>query len=307
MDIKNSKAYAASSNKKDAVYGKDVAPFSVLTAGLYDLSKVFSMDKEEYKKFVTSLFDIELIRTKSIKGVEIDGEKRGYYVKIYPYWDEKFRSADIDEEYVEELHKHIGQSIKERFYIVAPATCVAFINDYYEVDGIKYYFLKIPYQVIKELHSNSFKKIKQPQNEKEVNDLENAIGFHFIRQPEVESEIIKQKNKFYLKITKFLSDYDYDEDGEILKNFESLSMVLLDDCQSGIDDAFNMTEFYFAQDLIKDKEKKKEDKDFEKTVRDKLISCKQILVPMPKNTNKVKIVYIDIYGNEFSETKILEG
>lgn len=307
LDIKNSKAYAASSNKKDAVYGKDVAPFSVLTAGLYDLSKVFSMDKEEYKKFVTSLFDIELIRTKSIKGVEIDGEKRGYYVKIYPYWDEKFRSADIDEEYVEELHKHIGQSIKERFYIVAPATCVAFINDYYEVDGIKYYFLKIPYQVIKELHSNSFKKIKQPQNEKEVNDLENAIGFHFIRQPEVESEIIKQKNKFYLKITKFLSDYDYDEDGEILKNFESLSMVLLDDCQSGIDDAFNMTEFYFAQDLIKDKEKKKEDKDFEKTVRDKLISCKQILVPMPKNTNKVKIVYIDIYGNEFSETKILEG
>ena len=88
--------------------------------------------------------------------------------------------------------------------------------------------MKIPYQVIKELHSNSFKKLKQPQNEKEINDLENAIGFHFIRQPEVESTIVKKEKEYFLKITKFLSDYDYDEDGEILKNFESLSMVLID-------------------------------------------------------------------------------
>lgn len=307
LEVKNSKAYAAMSNKKNAVYGKDVKPFSVLTAGLYDLSKVFSMTEEDYKKFVTSLFDIELISKKSIRGVEIDGEKRGYYVKIYPYWDEKFRSADIDEEYIEELHKHIGSAIKDRFYIVAPATCVAFINDYYEIDGIKYYFLKIPYQVIKELHSSSFKKIKQPQNEKEVNDLENAIGFHFIRQPEVESSITKKNGRYFLKITSFYSDYDYDEEGQVIKNFESLSMVLLDNCKDGIEGAFKMSEFFFAQDLIESENDDDEKKDQKESVRDELVNCKYILVPLPEETNVVKIVYIDIYGNEFSEIKVLEG
>lgn len=261
------------------------------------------MDEGEYKKFVMSLFDIEDIGQKNMHGVSIDGEKKGYYVKIYPYWDEKFRSADIDEEYVEELHKHIGSSLQDRFYIVAPATCVALINDYYEIDGVKYYFLKIPYQVIKELHSNSFKKLKQPQNEKEINDLENAIGFHFIRQPEVESIIVKKGKEYFLKITKFLSDYDFDEDGEILKNFESLSMVLIDNCNKEGNMPFNMSEYYFAEDLLDNKKDSKKD---EETVREKLKKCKHILVPIKSNTNMVKIVYIDIYGNEFMETKILE-
>lgn len=305
LEIKKSKAYTSLENiSVNSLYGKEVKPFSVLTAGLYDLSKVFSMDEGKYKKFVMSLFDIEDIGQKDIHGIAIDGEKRGYYVKIYPYWDERFRSADIDEDYVEELHKHIGSSLQERFYIVAPATSVAFINDYYEIGGIKYYFLKIPYQVIKELHSNSFKKLKQPQNEKEINDLENAIGFHFIRQPEVESSIIKKKNGYFLKITKFLSDYDYDEDGEILKNFESLSMVLVDNCNKEGDVPFNMSEYYFAEDLIGDK---KDSKKEEESVRTMLKKCKQIVVPISSETNKVKVVYIDIYGNEFMETKVLEG
>lgn len=300
LEIRRSKAYTSLENMSvNSLYGKDVRPFSVLTAGLYDLSKVFSMDEKEYKKFVMSLFDIEDIGQKSIHGISIDGEKKGYYVKIYPYWNEKFRNADIDEEYVEELHKHIGESLKDRFYLVAPATCVAFINDYYQIDGIKYYFLKIPYQVIKELHSNSFKKLKQPQNEKEINDLENAIGFHFIRQPEVESSIIKDENGYLLKITKFLSDYDYDEEGEILNNFESLSMVLIDNCSKEGTVAFNMSEYYFAEDLLVDK------KDDE-PIREKLKKCDYMLLPINSNAKTIKIVYIDIYGNEFMETKNLE-
>ena len=291
LEIKKSKAYTSLENiSVNSLYGKVVKHFSVLTAGLYDLSKVFSMDEGKYKKFVMSLFDIEDIGQKDIHGISIDGEKRGYYVKVYPYWDEKFRNADIDEEYVEELHKHIGSSLQERFYIVAPATCVAFINDYYEIDGIKYYFLKIPYQVIKELHSNSFKKLKQPQNEKEINDLENAIGFHFIRQPEVESSIVKKKNEYFLKITKFLSDYGFDENGEILKNFESLSMVLIDNCNKEGDVPFNMSEYYFAEDLIDEKKNSiKEDE----SVRTMLKKCKQIVVPISSKTNMIKVVYID--------------
>ena len=106
-----------------------------------------------------------------------------------------------------------------------------------------------------------------------------------------------------MKITKFLSDYDFDEDGEILKNFESLSMVLIDNCNKEGNVPFNMSEYYFAEDLLVNKKDSKKD---EETVREKLKKCKHILVTIKSNTNMVKIVYIDIYGNEFMETKILE-
>lgn len=308
LEIENSKAYVYKDTMKfNKLYGKKVRPFSVLTAGLYDLAKVFSMKEDAYKEFVKTLFDIGNIEKNSINGVSIDGEKKGYYVKIYPYWDETFRNADVDELYIEELHKHIGRYIKSRFYIIAPATCVAFINDYYEIDGVRYYFLKIPYQVIKELHSNTFKKLKQPQNEKQVNDLEEAIGFHFIRQPEVESEVAYRDNKNYVCIKKFLSDYDYDEEGNMLENFESLSMVLVDNSVSTKDAPFIMTDFYFAQDLIITNAKKKGKEDELDNTREKLRECKEILVPINPKDSFVKVVYVDIYGNEFAETISMEG
>ena len=58
-----------------------------------------------------------------------------------------------------------------------------------------------------------------------------------------------------------------------------------------------------TEDLLDNKKDSKKD---EETVREKLKKCKHILVPIKSNTNMVKIVYIDIYGNEFMETKILE-
>ena len=214
-------------------YKKDAAAFSVVTAGLYDLGKVFSLSEDKYKSFVKNLFDIEDITKNSINGVSIDGEKRGYFVKIYPYWDKKMRNADIDADYIEELHRNIGERIKDRFYIIAPANSVAFVNDYYEVDGIRYYFLKIPYQVIRELHNQNFKKIRQPQSVGQINDLDEAVGFHFIRQPEVESALETIDGNYYIILKKFMSDYSIDEVGKEISNFESLSMVLIDNDYKG--------------------------------------------------------------------------
>lgn len=282
-------------------YQKFAKAFSVITAGLYDLGKVFSLSEEKYKAFVKNLFDIEETSKLTIQGISIDGEKRGYYVKIYPYWDVNHREADVDEEYVEELHKHIGNRIKERFYIVAPANSVAFINDYYELEGVKYYFLKIPYQVIKELHNTDFKKLRQPQSAGQINDLEEAVGFHFIRQPEVKSELITINQKFFIRITKFMSDYCFDEDGVELENFESLSMVLIDNNPGEDKNQFIMTDYYFAQDLIKETKKEIEEMD-EVEIRKELTQTTQILIPVQPVCRKVRSIYIDIYGNEFIES-----
>jgi len=282
-------------------YGKNASAFSVVSAGLYDLGKVFSLSEEKYKAFVKNLFDIDDIDKNNINGVSIDGEKRGYFVKIYPYWDEEMRDADIDEKYIEELHRNIGSRLKNRFYIVAPANSVALVNDYYEVDGIKYYFLKIPYQVIRELHNKNFKKIRQPQSINQINDLDEAVGFHFIRQPEVESSLVSKDGKLYVELKKFISDYNIDETGKEIGNFESLAMVLIDNNYKG---SFVMKDYFFAKDLIpKNKKKHDEQEDLSEEIRYELKKASAINIPIQNTGNgKAMVIYIDIYGNEFKET-----
>jgi site-specific DNA-methyltransferase (adenine-specific)/adenine-specific DNA-methyltransferase len=173
-------------------YSKPSKSFAVVTSGLYDLGKIFDLQKDEYVNFVKDLFEIEEAKRKTVGGVEIDGKKRDYLVKIFPYWE--FKNTSVDEKYLRELHKNIGQKIGDRFYIIAPANNVDFISDYHQIDNVRYYFLKVPYQVIKELHKVQFKKLRQPQSKNQINDLDEAIGFHFVRQPEVKSEMKVSKD-----------------------------------------------------------------------------------------------------------------
>jgi len=292
-------------NNPKKKYKLEASSFSVITAGLYDLGKVFSLSEDKYKPFVKNLFDIEDVDKKNINGVTIDGEKRGYFVKIYPYWDEQMRQADVDTDYLHDLHRHIGERIRNRFYIVAPANNIAFVNDYYEIDGIKYYFLKIPYQVIKELHNQRFKKIMQPQSTTQINDLDEAVGFHFIRQPDVETSLEIFDGELSILLKKFLSDYSIDESGKEIANFESLSMVLIDNDYNG---NFVMKDYYFSKDLISSSKKKSAAlQDVDDDIRGELKKAKMLHIPIKKPGKRVAAIYIDIYGNEFKEEFTVEG
>ncbi|OHB87710.1 MAG: hypothetical protein A3C38_06900 [Planctomycetes bacterium RIFCSPHIGHO2_02_FULL_50_42] len=279
-------------------YGKPAKSFAVVTSGLYDLGKIFALQKDEYIRFVKGLFEIEETKQKTIGGVEIDGKKREFFVKIFPYWD--LPSVSVDEQYLKELHKHIGAKIGERFYIIAPANNVDFISDYYQIGNIRYYFLKVPYQVIKELHKVQFKKFRQPQSKSQVNDLDEAIGFHFIRQPEVKSEVKKLKDKVVLKINKFESAYSQDETGEKSDNFESLAMLLVDLNYDG--EKFMMTNYYFAHDLLNHKPRDNHEES-EEEIKKTLEKQKEILIEFLKKEcgKQIMAVYVDIYGNEFRE------
>ena len=273
LEIKQSKDLENPKKK----YNKPAKSFGVVASGLYDLGKIFALKKDKYICFVKDLFEIEEISKKQISGVEIDGKKRGFYTKIFPYWD--FKNTSVDKKYLQELHKNIGKKIDGRFYIIAPVNNVDFISDYYQIDNVHYYFLKVPYQIIKELHKVQFKKFRQPQSKKNINDLDEAIGFHFIRQPEVKSEIKKLKDKVILRIKKFKSAYAQDETGEKLKNFKSLAMVLVDKNYKG--DEFMMDDYYFVEDIANNKYK----------------------IEFPKKScgKNIMAIYIDIYGNEFRE------
>lgn len=108
-----------------------------------------------------------------------------------------------------------------------------------------------------------------------INDLDNAIGFHFSLQPEVESDFKDDK----LIITKFLSNFREEETEGQLLNFESLGMVIIDSSFNGKD--FFMSDCFFKEDIKE-----------ENSV---------LYIPIKSHGDKMCIIYIDIYGNEFKE------
>ncbi len=293
-------------------YNKKAGSFITVNTGLYDLEKIFNLKIEEYKNFVMKLFEVESVN-KKIGGIKIDGQKKdGYYCIIYPYWD--FKDTSCDKEYLEDINANIGTKAGNRVYIIAPSNYVGFISDYLEIDKTRYYFLKVPYQIIKELHKVQFKKFRQPQSKKNVNDLDDAIGFHFIRQPQVESKLIIKNDTIYLDVTKFYSDY-LEEEGREFSNFESLSMILIDNNYNGKE--FIMNKFYFAKDLLSGKieeeveddlfenEEEKTDIEDDHDIKDNVNNNEftKISIPIEINNDikEIMVIYIDIFGNEFKE------
>ncbi len=280
-------------------FGREAKSFLTINSGHYDLAKIFELKNQEYSDFVMNLFEIEA-KKKTISGIQIDGEKKdGYNAIVWQYW--KFKDSSVDEDYLHDLHSHIGAKAGKRVYIIAPASYVDFISDYYEIDKVRYFFLKVPYHIIRELHKVQFKKFRQPQSKTNVNDLEDAIGFHFMRQPEVKSEWKEKNGEYHITIKKFLSDFSEEDTEREMENFESLAMVLIDKNFDG--ETFDMDAYYFAEDLLPKKKKKKDDDEIE-DIKAELKHTNQISIPpIPKKEcgKRLMVIYVDIYGNEFKE------
>lgn len=256
------------------IHGKKAKTFVTVNTGIYDLKKMQELNQEKYVEFVLQLFEVTPTN-KKIKGISLHGERKdGYSVLVWDYWNH--RDSAVDLYFLEQLHENIGKRISKRLYIIAPANAVQFISDFHEIDDVRYYFLKIPYQIIRELHPKSFAKFRQPSSKSKINDLDNAIGFHFMLQPEVQSDFKSGK----LIIKKFLSNFRDEETNKQLPNFESLSMVIIDEKFNGKD--FKMSQCFFKEDI--------EEKNG------------SLQIPLGKTGKEICIIYIDLYGNEFKET-----
>lgn len=296
-------------DEEKTIYNKKAKSFVTCTLGIYDLKKALNLEWKKYIEFVSGLFEIELKKHK-ISGYEFDGKKGNYSVKIWDYNSHK--ESNVDEKYLKSIHQTIGGKISGRIYIIAPANNIDFLTDYYEIDGVRYYFLKIPYQVIRELHTIPFQKLRQPQSKKNVNDLDEVIGFHFIKAPEVKSSLIVTTTEVTIKIKEFRSQYYKDEDGKEIDNFETLSSVFVDKQFNG--EQFIMTDSFFADDLLPKRktDKKKYDEEQEDYEDSDLLNIRKSLRELKnkgltisfnkKEVGKqIMIVYTDIYGNDFTE------
>lgn len=159
-----------------------------------------------------------------------------------------------------------------------------FQQDYIDFDKVRYYALRIPYSIIHELHRREFTALKQPADEMAVNDTVEAVGFDFIRTPELKYKTGTEKSRGelfeygFIKIETFKSDAVVREPYKKKGNLETLSMVMLDFDYDENAKVFDLDEVHYAEAIEKDDWKVRFGSD--------------------QLGKKIMAVFVDIYGNE---------
>jgi len=271
-------------------YGKPPKPFTLYNAGLYDYKMIKELPWEQYRDFALKLFQCRDERHE-ISKIELDGYLGADSVMVFNY--QKHPNAVLGRGFIDDLHKYLGDKIGRRFFIIAPAASVQFLEDYIEKGGTKYFVLRIPYSIIEEIHNRGFTKIKQPVSEMDVNDTVDAVGFDFIQVPTVECKYFLDKPKkadlfnqntkeCVIRIEKFESKVISRKPVEFA-NLETLSMVMLDYDFDG--EVFDLDEVFYAEDLKK--------------------NGYEVRFAEDKVKGQMMVIYIDIFGNEKREIKTL--
>ena len=274
-------------SKKTKKYNKPSRSFITCKLGMYDLGTTLNLEWDKYKDFVSRLFEYD---NKEIKtsGIEFDGEKRGFPVKVFNYV--KYKESGVNYHYIKDLHKTIKTKRYSRVYIVAPATRIDFIADYEEIDNTRYYFLKVPYEMIEELHKTPFIKSRQPRSKNSVNDIEEMKGFQFIYTPEVECELINNGENTKLTVSKFLSD---PLNGCETDNFSTLSSIFVNYAYNGKE--FLMDDVRFWSEI---ESNKKDNIDTTVKYKDGNPICVEWIMPTKSLGEKTVFIFTDIYGND---------
>jgi len=276
-------------NKKKK-YGKPCRPFTLYNAGLYDYKMIKELPWEQYREFALKLFQCRDERHE-ISKIELDGYLGADSVMVFNY--QKHKDTVLDKGFIDDLHRYLGDKIGSRFFIIAPAASVQFLEDYIKKGKTRYYILRIPYSIIEEIHNRGFTKIKQPVSEMDVNDTVEAVGFDFIQTPTVECqyfiedkkgqlELGKSSKECVIKIEKFESRVISRKPMEFA-NLETLSMVMLDYDFDG--EVFDLDVVFYTEELKK--------------------NGYEVRFAEDKVKDQIMIIYIDVFGNEKREVKTL--
>lgn len=256
-------------------------PFTLYNAGLYDFSKLKELPWDSWRFFALQLFQCRE-EPHTIGGISLDGYLKGASVLVFNHMKEL--GVRIDEETVASLHEALGSRVGNKLFIVAPALTFDFQQDYIDLGDVRYYALRIPYSIIHELHRREFTALKQPSDEMAVNDTVEAVGFDFIRTPELKYKAGLERKKDeqfehgFIKITTFKSEAVVREPYKKKKNLETLAMVMLDYDYDEKSQVSGLNDIFYSDAIEKDGWK--------------------VRFPIENLGKKIMAVFIDIYGNE---------
>lgn len=245
-------------------------PFTLYNAGLYDFDNLRNLPWEDWRFFALQLFECK-DELHKIHGFQMDGKRQGSSVHVFNH----FKEGQISQQTIADLHASIGKAVGDRCYIIAPRGAFLFQEDYLEMDGVRYYALRIPYSFINELHRRKFSALVQPNDEMAINETVEAVGFDFIQPPVVELDVTPKVQAVSVKIKKFVSKARLRGEDKISKH-DALSMVMVDYDYNG--KVFDLDKAFYAS-AIKDNKWK-------------------IELPAKEIKGDVMLVFLDIYGNE---------
>lgn len=261
-----------------------IAPLVVSNAGLYDYTLLRKLPSPEFRSFALDLFQCR-DAPHTVGKVPLDGYIGLDHVIVFDF--HKHRGAVLDEAYVDDLHNALGDRVGRRFYIIAPAASVRFLEDYLERQGehhpVRYFVLRIPYSVIDELHERGFTRLQQPISETAINETIDSVGFDFIQPPTVECNYRRIDDDLTVEITRFEADsMTRGPDNPV--GLDALAMVMVD--REYDESVFDVDEVYYGTDLAND---------------GYCFSFK------PNGaSSRIMLVYVDVYGNEHREVKSLK-
>jgi hypothetical protein len=268
---------------KPTPYHRALKPFALYSAGLYDFSKLKELPWDAWRFFALQLFQCRDENHK-VGGIQLDGYLKGASVLVFNH--QKQPGVRIDEETIQSMHEALGSKVGSRMFIIAPALVFDFQQDYLALNGVRYYALRIPYSIIHELHQREFAALKQPSDELAVNATVNAVGFDFIRPPELDYDATANTRKGemlregVIRIKTFKSEAVV-RDCTKKANRETLSMVMLDYDFDTDSDVFDLDAVFYAEAIQK--------ADWE------------VRFPLESVGKQIMAVFVDIYGNEARE------
>ena len=264
-------------------------PFTLCNAGLYDFSRLRELPWKEWRFFALRLFECE-DNPHRVSGIEFDGIRTGSDVLVFNHM--LHGGVVLDHEFVDDLHSQAGRRVGTAVFIIAPAASVVFLEDYIDKGDTRYYILRIPYSIINELHNRPFEALLQPVDESEINNTVEAVGFDFIKQPLVECSYgtRERDGSAVAEITIDTFRSEALAKGASLKaNREALAMVLVDldypfkaSQNKESPPPFKLDRTFYAVSLQEDW-----------TIR----------LPLEELGEYLMLIYIDVYGNEYTEVK----
>lgn len=255
-------------------------PFTLYNAGLYDFSQLKELSWDAWRFFALQLFQCR-DEAHTVGGIHFDGRLKSASVLVFNH--QRQPGVRISEESIEEMHEALGSRVGRKVFIIAPALVFDFQQDYVDLGDVRYYALRIPYSIIHELHQREFTALQQPIDELAVNDTVEAVGFDFIRRPELEYETgaNARSSEAFIRVKTFKSEAQVREPLRKRGNRETLSMVMLDYDFDSDSDLFELDAVFYAEAIEK--------------------AGWEIQFPAKGVGQQVMAVFVDIYGNEARE------
>lgn len=273
----DSAKYAVYTTQRELLRVPDrTAGFTLYNAGLYDYQAVRALDWPAYRRFVLELFQCR-DEPHNLGGVVFDGYLGDDSTLVYDFTSAP--DATIGANFAEDLRRLAGGGLGNRCFIIAPAALVEPYEDYLDVDGTRFFFLRIPYSVIAQVHSRTFSELRQPQAEDLTNALVDSVGFDFIQPPRVSCSYGQTDDGLEVVVREFHSRAyaSTPENGEI----SNLAMVMVDLDFGG--EVLDVDLVFWGDEL--------KAADWRLVIDSNAVGA------------RLMFVYLDVFGNEYREVK----